>query len=152
MRGPNSFTTAVRYFCPLDIGKTKVRGSATTTPRIPCHSFSAPLQGSRSFSSWAHEPGSWAGLGLRYLDKSAPWRRSPGHLDSNDLPPLHGGALFPLSPGVLQQTDEHTGGAAVRLRKATLGLGQGVLLMMGKLRPSCCPIPTLHLFHSQALS
>lgn len=67
--------------------------------------------------------------------------RSPGR---SDLPPLHGGALFPLSPGVLQQTDEHSCNTEVRLRKATLGLGQGVLLPTGKSRHSSCPIPTLH--------
>lgn len=109
-----------------------IRGAA---PITPCHSLSVPFQGSRSFSSWTHEPGSWAGLGLGALDKWAAWGRSPGLSAKNDLPSLHGGPLFPLSPGILQQTDEHACSTVVRLRKAMLGLGR-------------CSIPTLCLFCS----
>lgn len=36
----------------------------------------------------------------------------PGFQGTQHSPPLHGGALFPLAPGILEQADQDTGGAA----------------------------------------
>lgn len=86
--------------------------------------------------SWAHEPGGW--------QLARPWAGSSGRvgtLGQADLPALHGGALFPLPPGVLQQTDEHPCHAAVRLRRDKRGLG--MLLLMGKSLPHTYPPPVL---------
>lgn len=47
--------------------------------------------------------------------------RTPSSRETQHSPPLHGGALFPLAPGILEQAHQDSGRAASASRKSGMG-------------------------------